>query len=167
MSHHRKRHVLFVCTGNICRSPTAEGVFRRMVEDGPLSGKVEIDSAGTQGFHVGQPPDPRAIEHALKRGIDISDLRGRQVGAADFEHFDYILAMDDGHVRHLMAMCPTRLKHKVERLLDYGGGHKQTVVPDPYAGKAKDFERALDLIEQGCAGLHDYLVDEMRMSGKH
>jgi len=166
MTFHRPRRVLFVCTGNICRSPTAEGVLRKMVAAGSLAGKVEIDSAGTQGYHVGEPPDPRAIEHAAKRGIDISDLRGRQVGAGDFEHFDFIIAMDEGHVRHLMAMCPTRLKHKIERLMDYGGGKKQTEVPDPYAGKAKDFEIALDLIELGCAGLHAYLLDLHRMSGK-
>ncbi len=167
MSDPYLRHVLFVCTGNICRSPTAEGVFRKLVEAGPLAGKVEIDSAGTQGYHVGQPPDPRAIEHAAKRGIDIKELRGRQLGADDFEHYDFLIAMDESHMRYMSAMCPTRLKHKIERLLDYGGSDKQTEVPDPYYGKPKDFEHALDLIEQGCAGLHEYMVDQLRASGRY
>jgi protein-tyrosine phosphatase len=157
--------VLFICTGNICRSPTAEGVFRKMVAEGPLNGHVEIDSAGTHGFHVGAPPDARAIEHAARRGYDIQGLRARQTSADDFEHFDYLLAMDELNVRHLRAMSPTRLKHKIELLMDYGGGKDDTEVPDPYQGEDRDFERALDLIEKGCEGLQEYLVDQLRLSG--
>ncbi len=123
--------VLFVCMGNICRSPTAEGVFRKMVADSPLAGKIDIDSAGTHGYHVGSPPDARAVEHAAKRGYDLSPLRCRQVNATDFERFDYILAADAMNVKHLKAMCPTRLVHKIEYLLDYGGDEDAFEVPDP------------------------------------
>jgi protein-tyrosine phosphatase len=158
--------VLFVCTGNICRSPTAEGVFLKLTADGPLAGHVEVDSAGTHGYHAGAAPDPRAIEHAAKRGYDISGLRARQVSAADLDHFDYVLVMDELNVRNLRAMSPTRLKHKIERLLDYGGADHESEVPDPYYGEARDFERALDLIEAGCRGLHDYLLDQLKLSGK-
>ncbi len=157
--------VLFVCMGNICRSPTAEGVFRKMVADSPLAGKINIDSAGTHGYHVGAPPDARAIEHAAKRGYDLSALRCRQVNATDFERFDYILAADAMNVKQLKAMCPTRLAHKIEYLLDYGGDEEEFEVPDPYQGEAKDFELALDLIEEGCRGLLEYLTDQLRMRG--
>ena len=157
--------VLFVCMGNICRSPTAEGVFRKMVADSPLAGKINIDSAGTHGYHVGAPPDARAIEHAAKRGYDLSALRCRQVNASDFERFDYILAADAMNVKQLKAMCPTRLAHKIEYLLDYGGEEEEFEVPDPYQGEARDFELALDLIEEGCRGLLEYLTDQLRMRG--
>ena len=157
--------VLFVCMGNICRSPTAEGVFRKMVADSPLAGKINIDSAGTHGYHVGAPPDARAIEHAAKRGYDLSALRCRQVNATDFERFDYILAADAMNVKQLKAMCPTRLAHKIEYLLDYGGEEEEFEVPDPYQGEANDFELALDLIEEGCRGLLEYLTDQLRMRG--
>jgi len=157
--------VLFVCMGNICRSPTAEGIFRSMVEAGPLKGKIDIDSAGTLGYHEGAPPDPRAIAHAKKRGVDIEMLRAREVSPSDFERFDYVIAMDDANRRHLRAMCPTRLQNKIELLLEYGGEEDEYEVPDPYHGKPQDFEIALDLIEAGCEGLHEYLVDQQRMRG--
>lgn len=157
--------VLFVCMGNICRSPTAEGVFRSMVEAGPLKGKVDIDSAGTLGYHEGSPPDPRAIAHAKQRGVDIDMLRAREVSPSDFERFDYVIAMDDDNRRHLRAMCPTRLQNKIELLLEYGGEEDEYEVPDPYHGKPQDFEIALDLIEAGCEGLHEYLVDLQKMRG--
>ena len=157
--------VLFVCMGNICRSPTAEGVFRKMVAESTLAGKINIDSAGTHGYHVGAPPDVRAIEHAARRGYDLSALRCRQVNATDFERFDYILAADAMNMKQLKAMCPTRLAHKIEYLLDYGGDEEEFEVPDPYQGEAKDFELALDLIEEGCRGLLEYLTDQLRMRG--
>ena len=157
--------VLFVCMGNICRSPTAEGVFRKMVAESTLAGKINIDSAGTHGYHVGAPPDARAIEHAARRGYDLSSLRCRRVNATDFERFDYILAADAMNVKQLKAMCPTRLAHKIEYLLDYGGEEEEFEVPDPYQGEAKDFELALDLIEEGCRGLLEYLTDQLRMRG--
>ena len=113
--------VLFVCMGNICRSPTAEAVFRKMVEEGPLKGKVDIDSAGTHGYHEGAPPDARAVSHAAKRGYDLTPLRAREVSPSDFERFDYVIAMDETNRRHLTSMCPTRLQNKIELMMDYGG----------------------------------------------
>ena len=155
--------VLFVCTANICRSPTAEGVFRKLVANSPLAGHVEIESVGTHNYHVGEAPDLRATEHAAKRGYDLSHLRARQISASDFERFDYVLAMDAANIGHLKAMCPTRLSEKIELLLDYGGEHDEMEVPDPYRGRPRDFEHALDLIETACHGLFAYLLDLQRM----
>ena len=155
--------VLFVCTANICRSPTAEGVLRKLLANSPLRDSVEIDSAGTHDYHVGAPPDPRAVEHATKRGYDLEHLRARQISPADFEQFDFVLAMDDANIDYLRAMCPTRLAEKIELLLDYGGPDDQREVPDPYQGRPRDFERALDLIEAACVGLKGYLLDLHRM----
>ena len=157
--------VLFVCMGNICRSPTAEAVFRKLVDEGPLAGKVDIDSAGTHGYHDGAPPDARAIEHAAKRGYDLTPLRAREVSPSDFERFDYVIAMDETNRRHLKSICPTRLQNKIELLLDYGGEADEYEVPDPYQGKPQDFEVALDLIEAGCEGLAEYLHDQVRLRG--
>ncbi len=157
--------VLFVCMGNICRSPTAEAVLRKLVEDGPLAGKVDIDSAGTHGYHDGAPPDARAVTHAAKRGYDLTPLRAREVSPSDFERFDYVIAMDETNRRHLQSICPTRLQNKIELLLDYGGEADEYEVPDPYQGKPQDFEVALDLIEAGCEGLAEYLHDQLRMRG--
>ena len=155
--------VLFVCTANICRSPTAEGVFRKLVADSPLAAHLEIDSAGTHGYHAGNPPDARAIEHAALRGYELDQLRARQITPGDFEHFDFILAMDDANVRQLKAMCPTRLSQKIELLLDYGVADDGHEVPDPFQGKPRDFEHALNLIESACGGLLTYLQDLQRL----
>lgn len=157
--------VLFVCMGNICRSPTAEGVFRKMVAASALAGHVDIDSAGTHGYHVGAPPDPRAIEHAAMRGYDLKALRGRQVSGSDFTRFDYILAADEMNVRALKTIGPSRLHHKIQLLLEYGGPDDEYEVPDPYSGDGNDFERALDLIEDACAGLHEHLLERLRSRG--
>ena len=155
--------VLFVCTANICRSPTAEGVFRKLVTDSPLDGQIEIDSVGTHEYYIGEAPDPRAIKHAANRGYDLSALRARQIGPDDIERFDYVLAMDETNIKNLKAMCPTRLSQKIELLLDYGGEPDEREVPDPYQGKPRDFDRALDLIEAACRGLLAYLLDLQRM----
>ena len=155
--------ILFVCTANICRSPTAEGVFRKLVADGPLAGHVDVDSAGTHNYYVGEMPDTRAIEHAALRGYDLDQLRARQISAIDFENSDYILAMDDANMRHLRAICPSRLAQKIELLLEYGGETDEREVPDPFQGRPRDFEHALDLIEAGCRGLLAYLMDLQRM----
>lgn len=154
--------VLFVCMGNICRSPTAEGVFRKLAMKSGLSGNLEIASAGTLGFHAGQAPDPRAIAHAAKRGYDLSALRARAVVASDFVRFDYIMAMDESNVLNLKADCPEYLSGKIKLLLSYAPAGNFTEVPDPYQGKAKDFELVLDLIESGCQGLVDHLVAQRR-----
>ena len=150
--------VLFVCMGNICRSPTAEGAFRSVVEKRQLGGRFLIDSAGTIDYHAGSPPDARAIAHAAKRGYDLSALRARQVVAGDFDRFDIVLAMDKENLRTLESMSPSRCRHKIELLLEYGRDFGGAEVPDPYYGGAKDFERALLMIEDGCNGLLDFLV---------
>jgi len=134
--------ILFVCTGNICRSPTAEGVMRALLKDAGLGAQVEVDSAGTHGYHVGDAPDPRTQEAALRRGYDLSGLRARKVSPADFARFDHVLAMDDGHLHLLRRMCPHEHRGKLSMFLDRD-------VPDPYYGGADGFEQVLDLAEEG------------------
>jgi len=145
--------VLFVCLGNICRSPMAEGVLRKLVEEAGLADRVEIDSAGTHAYHVNEPPDPRAQAAAARRGIDISRLRGRQVQREDFARFDYILAMDEENYAHLQARCPPGHAHKTRLFLEYATRATTRVVPDPYYGGESGFDRVLDLIEDAAAGL--------------
>ena len=140
-----KLHVLFVCTGNICRSPTAEGVLRHLAKEAGIG--VHVESAGTGDWHVGQPPDARAQRHARGRGYDLSAQRARQVQAADFVRFDLIVAMDHGHLRILGELCPPAHRTKL-RLLAEG-----REVPDPYYGGAEGFERVLDMVEAGCRDL--------------
>ena len=144
--------------GNICRSPTAEGVFRTIAQRGKVLDRFMIDSAGTHGYHIGAAPDERAIAHAATRGYDLSKLRARQVVADDFDRFDFVLGMDKENLRHLKSMSPSRCSNKIELLLDYGHEFGGGEVPDPYYGSAKDFERALVMIEDGCNGLVDFLV---------
>ena len=148
-----KHRVLFICMGNICRSPTAEAVFRKLVDESPLKGKMEIDSAGTIGAHAGAKPDPRAIELGTSRGYELEKLRARQVTEADFTRFDYVIAMDAQNVRHLREICPPEMAGKIELLMAYAPDAGSGEVPDPYYGSATDFEHALTLIEQGCHGL--------------
>lgn len=145
--------VLFVCTGNICRSPTAEGVFRQLVLDAGLAAAIDVDSAGTHGYHVDRPADARAQEAASRRGIDLSALRARRVDEHDFEAYDYILAMDAANLAILRAMCPPGREGQLQSLLDFAPEHRESEVPDPYYGGDRGFERVLDLIEAGCAGL--------------
>lgn len=138
--------VLFVCMGNICRSPTVEGVFTKLVHDAGLAHAFEIDSAGTIGHHAGDPPDPRSQRHAAKRGIDLSHLRARQVTRDDFERFDHVLAMDRDNLRALLDRCPPEHRAKVRLFLE---GETPDEVPDPYYGGADGFERVLDLAFSG------------------
>ena len=145
--------VLFVCLGNICRSPTAHGLFRQLVADQNLSHVIEIESAGTSGWHIDQPPDPRSVSAAKSRGCDISDLRGRKFEPEDYNHYDYILAMDTANLDDLIDLCPTTYSGKVGLFLDYSSQAEYVEVPDPYHGGAKGFELVLDLIEDGCNGL--------------
>jgi len=154
-----------VCMGNICRSPTAEGVLRRKLRDAGLDQLVIVDSAGTHGYHVGAPPDQRAVEHAEKRGYDLSALRARQVGRADFERFDLILAMDWDNFALLEAQCPLQHRHKLRRLTEFARRHDTAVVPDPYCGGARGFERVLDLVEDACDGLVAHLGAAPQQSG--
>lgn len=145
--------VLFVCMGNICRSPTAEGIFRELLRREGLEEAVETDSAGTHGYHVGRPPDPRAQEAAARRGVDISDLRARAVDSFDFEAFDYILAMDEANLEWLRTEAPSAAHERIRPLLDYARRHDATEVPDPYYGGRGGFEHVLDLVEDAAQGL--------------
>jgi len=145
--------VLFVCMGNICRSPTAEGVFRHLVREAGLHERVKIDSAGTHGYHVGSPPDERSQHHASLRGYDLSGLRARQVQFADFERFDLILAMDHDNLALLHDDCPPRHLHKVRRLMEFAPPELGEVVADPYYGGRNGFETVLDHVEAACEGL--------------
>jgi protein-tyrosine phosphatase len=145
--------VLFVCMGNICRSPTAEGVFRRLVKEHGYDHAVAIDSAGTHAYHVGSPPDKRAQSAARGRGYDLSGLVGRQVEAQDFHAFDYILAMDRDNLGNLMRICPPDLTHKVRLFLDYSAAHAGGEVPDPYYGGPQGFDQVLDMVEDAARGL--------------
>ena len=145
-----------VCMGNICRSPSAEGVLRARLAALPeLS--VEVDSAGTHDYHVGEPPDPRAIEHAARRGIAIDGLRARQIAADDFARFDLVLAMDRANLARLHARCPAGQAHKLKLLLDYAPRASLREVPDPYYAGAESFEQVLDLLELAADGLIDAL----------
>lgn len=139
--------VLFVCLGNICRSPTAEGVFRHYVEQAGLSEQITIDSAGTADWHIGKTPDPRTIKAAAQRGYDLSVLRARQAVADDFYKFDLILAMDDSNLENLQAIQPADSKAELALYLPRFG-LKQREVPDPYYGGEDGFELVLDMLEQ-------------------
>ena len=145
--------VLFVCMGNICRSPTAEGVFREFVTRHAPELELEIDSAGTHDYHVGEPPDPRALKAASTRGLDISGLRARQVEDADFERFDLILAMDRLNYETLRDRSPPAFHPRIRLLLEFADDTGREEVPDPYYGGAKGFEEVLDLLEEASAGL--------------
>mgnify|MGYP001618086884 FL=1 len=149
--------VLFVCLGNICRSPTAEGVFRKLVEREGYGGKITADSAGTHAYHVDKPPDARAQAACLRRGIDISALRGRKVTRLDIEEFDYILAMDRENYANLLALSPPSLKHKIRLFLEYAPHCREQDVPDPYYGGAVGFDRVLDLVAEASGGLLEAL----------
>jgi len=144
--------VLFVCLGNICRSPTAEGVFRQLLVREQLEPSVHVDSAGTHAYHVGSPPDPRARDTALRRGIDLSGIRGRRAEKKDMEEFDYILAMDRENYENLLAIGGDHA-HKIDVLMRYSTRFDEDEVPDPYYGGPNGFEQVLDMIEDASEGL--------------
>lgn len=143
------QRVLFVCTGNICRSPTAEGVFRHMVAQAGLADRIATDSVGLEGWHIGNPPDPRSIQTAARRGVDISDLRARQLTLEDFDSFDLLLAMDEGHLRDMQRRATREQRDKVRLFMEAASGQPAPPVPDPYYGGPDGFETVLDMIEQG------------------
>jgi len=149
----KKISVLFVCMGNICRSPTAEGVFRSLVQNAGLEHRLRIDSAGTHAYHIGKSPDARASAAAVKRGFDLSALRGRQVCPQDFHEFDYILAMDQENLSNLKHICPSGHEHKIRLFLEFSTSFSEREVPDPYYGGAQGFEHVLDMVEDASRGL--------------
>jgi protein-tyrosine phosphatase len=145
--------ILFVCTGNICRSPTAEGVARGLAAKQGVEHLFEFDSAGTHGYHVGDPPDPRTVAAARRRGYDLSPLRARRVTEFDFIRFDHVLAMDREHLELLQRACPQLHHKKLGLFLEYRQAFDQDEVPDPYYGGAQGFEQVLDLVEDAAAHL--------------
>ena len=149
--------ILFVCTGNICRSPTAEGVFRQLVDAAGLAANIATDSVGTGSWHIGDSPDPRAVAAAKARGYDLTPLRGRQLQQGDFESFDLLLAMDQGHYDHLADRCPSGAIERIRMFLELTPDTGRTNVPDPYYGGMEDYELALDLIERGARAWLDRL----------
>jgi protein-tyrosine phosphatase len=149
--------ILFVCTGNICRSPTAEGVFRHEVAKAGLQDHVEIISAGTHDYHVGDCPDPRSIAAARIRGYDLSSLRAQHLSASDFAAFDHLLAMDRGHQSILMRRSPPEHRHKIRLFMDHAPHLPHREVPDPYYGDDAGFELVLDLVEAASRGLLEHI----------
>ncbi len=146
-------NVLFVCLGNICRSPTAEGVFRTIVEREGLGDRISVDSAGTAAYHVGEAPDPRSRKAALRRGFDLGDQHARRARSEDFRRFDYILAMDRENHHGLEGICPPGEEHRLHLFLDFAPEAGRKDVPDPYYGGARGFDLVIDLIEEASRGL--------------
>ncbi len=154
--------VLFICMGNICRSPTAEGVFKHFVSQAGLEEHIFSDSAGTHDYHIDEPPDLRSQRAAAKRGYDLASLRGRQVSRRDFEEFDYVLAMDEANLRLLERLCPPPQAHKLRLFLEFSGNPARREVPDPYYGGAQGFEHVLDLVEQASQDLLRHLREMLK-----
>ncbi len=152
-----KTRVLFVCMGNICRSPTAEGVFRHHAEQAGWADRLEIDSAGTHAYHVGERADRRAREAAARRGMSLDGIRARRVHERDFVEFDYIIAMDEDNLARLRDESPPEHHHKLRLFLEFAGSGEREV-PDPYYGGAAGFERVLDLVERASRGLLETLA---------
>lgn len=144
---------LFVCTGNICRSPTAEGVFRAQVAEAGLADRIAADSAGTHGYHVGEAPDARSAAAARRRGVELCTLRARKVIPADFDEFHLVLAMDRGHYKALRGICPRGREDRLHLFLDFAPELGLKDVPDPYYGGADGFEHVLDMVEAGARGV--------------
>ncbi len=145
--------VLFVCLGNICRSPTSEGVFRQLIKDADLRIQFDVDSAGTAGYHIGEPPDPRAIEVASGRGVNLESFRARLLCHSDFQRFDYIIAMDSSNLRDINQLAPGNYSGQIALFMDYAENWHENEVPDPYYGGNSGFERVLDMIEDASTGL--------------
>ncbi|WP_416048068.1 low molecular weight protein-tyrosine-phosphatase [Cupriavidus basilensis] len=149
----KKYAILMCCMGNICRSPTAEGVLRAKLDAVGLADLVELDSAGTHGYHIGRAPDARSQRHALARGYDLSAQRARQAVVQDFARFDLLLAMDQDNLAALRAICPPGSQDKLHLLMHFASRHAADEVPDPYYGEGDGFERVLDYVEDACDGV--------------
>ncbi len=158
LQHQAKTRVLFVCMGNICRSPSAEGVFRHVLARHGVADCYEVDSAGTHAYHVGEPPDSRARQAAARRGISLDGQRARKVRAEDFARQDLILAMDQSNLEDLQAVCPPEYQNKLKKMLDFGSAGGD--VPDPYYGGNDGFEHVLNLLEDACESLLHHLEGE-------
>lgn len=150
--------ILFVCLGNICRSPTADAVLRKMVQDRGLADLVEVDSAGTAAYHIGNPPDSRSTAAGRERGYDLSVLRARKARAQDFEDFDWVLAMDRSNLEDLAKICPPKRRDRLRLFLSFATETDRDEVPDPYYSGPEGFQLVLDLVEDGCRGLLDSLA---------
>jgi protein-tyrosine phosphatase len=150
--------ILFICMGNICRSPTAEGVFRHVMATQAPQLQIEIDSAGTHDYHVGAPPDRRSIAAAKRRGIDLSALRARMVATEDFSHYDLILAMDEENLSELKRRAPPAHHERIRLMMEFAPQAASRTVPDPYYGGAQGFEEVLDLLEEAASGLMQELL---------
>ena len=161
-THQKAFRVLFLCMGNICRSPTAHGVFRQMVSTAQLGHLIEVSSAGTHNYHPGEPPDHRSQQAAAQRGYDLSDLRARQILEDDFIRHDLLLAMDWDNLALAEHACPPGMRHKVRRLTEFCRQNDAAVVPDPYFGGEDGFNHVLDLIEDACSGLLDHIRGRLR-----
>ena len=158
--------LLFVCLGNICRSPMAEGAFRHVAAEQGVLDRFEIDSAGLGSWHVGQAPDHRAQKAADQRGIDISGQSARQIRSSDFTSFDLLLAMDGSNYGELAQLAPKSERHKIRRFLDFAPHAGTKDVPDPFFGEAEGFDRALDLIDEAARGLLAELLRDKRAPTK-
>jgi len=154
--------VLFVCMGNICRSPTAHGVFENYVRDAGLEKHIYVDSAGTHAYHINEAPDPRSQQHPLSRGYDLSHLRARQLSTDDFHEFHLILVMDWENYALAEKLAPAGKQHKLRRLTEFCKVHQASVVPDPYYKGAEGFEEVLDLVEDACDGLLEHMQARLR-----
>jgi len=157
MNNKKKISVIFICMGNICRSPTAEAVFRHYVELEELADSIHIDSAGTHDYHIGAAPDGRTQQVAANRGYDMSQLRGRQVEAGDFSRFDYVLAMDEANLLILKRLRPRDAESHLGLFLEFAEKHDEREVPDPYYGGVQGFEHVLDLVEDAANGLLNHI----------
>jgi protein-tyrosine phosphatase len=155
--------VLFVCYGNICRSPTAHGVFEAFVQKAGLDSKVLVDSGGTSGYHEGDPPDERSQLHARKRGFDLSRLRSKPITPEMLAGSDYVLAMDRANIEGIQRVCPPEHRRKVQLFLDYAPEQSTREVPDPYYGGTAGFERVLDLVEEASRGLLTHVEQRLRV----
>ena len=157
--------VCFVCTANICRSPTAEGVFKKLIKDKGYSNRLSIDSAGTHGGHVGRRPDRRAQKTARKHGVDISGIRSRILLYEDFVKFDYLIGMDRFNLENMKKQCPDGHEDKIYSLLSFAPQHQETEIPDPYEGSSEDFDRVMQLIEVSSMGLLAHIAMKFDWTG--
>ena len=162
LNNNEKVSVLFICMGNICRSPTAEGVFRKMVNSSSMQNSIAIDSAGTHAYHIGQPPDERAMRSAFQRGYDLSNQRARRVTTEDFGQFHYVLAMDRSNYHDLLQMSPPEHQDRISLFLDYHPDPAYIDVPDPYYGGGSGFEEVLDLVETASDHLLQKVIKDLR-----